>query len=465
MDNARLRWIALTVAVAMFVHNLDTTLITTSLPQIAASFGLRAVDLSAAISGYVLASAALLPLSAWLSDRYGARNVFVFAVALFTLASAGCAVAQSYPQFLIARLLQGAAGALMVPVGRAVVLQRSAGRDLLGAVALITWPGLLAPVIAPLLGGVITTYSTWRWNFLLNLPLGLLAIVAALRLLPAAETHHRRTLDVPGLLYLVSGLSGLLYAMERLAGAPRIDAWTLAVLVAGIAALAWSVRHLRRASEPLLELSPLDVHTFRLSAGPNALVFTATIAATPFMLPLLLQLGYGLNALQAGPFLMAYFLGNLTMKPATNPLLRRFGFRTVMITNGVLSGLATLGCGFIDPLAGRAPALALLFVTGLCRSMQFTCLNTLAFADLAPRQRGAASTLHAIMFALATALGIAVSSILVQRLATWHGATQVGRDDFRIAFVVAGLAAVIVSLRNRSLAAGAGAQVSGHQAR
>lgn len=348
--------------------------------------------------------------------------MFVLAVALFTLASVGCAVAQNYPQFLVARLLQGAAGALMVPVGRAVVLQRAEGRDLLGAVALITWPGLLAPVVAPLVGGLITTYSSWRWNFLLNLPLGLVAIVAALRLLPAAEVHHRRSLDVPGLLYLVAGLSGVLFAMDRIAGEPRIEAWTVAIALGGAMAIAWGVRHLRRTAEPLIELSSFDVPTFRLGAGPNALVFVATIAVTPFLLPLLLQLGYGLNAWQVGPFLMAYFLGNLTMKPATGPLLRRFGFRNLMVTTGLLSGLATAGCGLHRSSAWACRGARAAVRDRAVPSMQFTCLNTLAFADLAQRQRRAGSTLHAIVQALAMALGIAVSAILVQRLSAWRGA-------------------------------------------
>ena len=465
MDDARLRWIALTVAAAMFVHNLDSTLITTSLPQIAATFGLRAVDLSAAISGYVLASAALLPLSAWLADRHGARDVFVLAVALFTLASAGCEVAQNYPQFLVARLLQGAAGALMLPVGRAVVLQRSEGRDLLKAVALITWPALLAPVIAPLLGGVITTYSTWRWNFLLNVPLGAIAIVAALRLLPRAEKHERRSLDVPGMLYLVTGLSGLLYAMDRFAGDTGQGMLTLVALLVGASALLLGLRHLHRSPAPLMDLSAYAVPTFRLSNGGAALVFRASIAATPFLLPLLLQLGYGLNALQAGTFVMAYFLGNLAMKPATNPLLRWFGFRNVLVWNGVFSGVATAACGFIDPFAGRTLAMVLLFVTGLCRSMQFTCLNTLGFADLSPRQRNAGSALHAIGQSVATALGVAAAALLLQRLAVWHGLSQADRGDFRLTFIVIGVAAIVASLCYRALARDAGAQVSGHHPR
>ena len=465
MEKSRLRWIALTVAAAMFVSNLDSTLIVTSLPQIAAAFGLRGVDLSAAISGYVLASAALLPLSAWLADRHGARNIFVLSLVLFTLSSAGCALAQNYPQFLGARLLQGAAGALMVPVGRTVVLQRHEGRDLMDAMALITWPGLMAPVIAPLLGGVITTYSTWRWNFLLNLPLGILAVTAALRLMPRAESLQRRPLDVPGMAYLAIGLAGLLYAMELFSAGDRNLRLTLATLAIGGGATLLGMRHLQRAAHPLLELSAYRVPTFWMTNGSVALVFRATVAATPFLLPLLLQLAHGLNALQAGTFIMAYFFGNLAMKSVTTPTLQRFGFRTVLIWNGVLSGVATAGLGFIDPHHGRIVALALLFVAGMARSMQFTSMNTLGFTDLTARQRSAGSTLHSILQSISTALGVGAAAILLQRIASLRGVPQPGLADFRLTFVVLGVAGVVSALCYQRLDRDAGARVSGHQPR
>lgn len=463
MERSRLRWIALTVAAAMFVSNLDSTLIVTSLPQIAAAFGLRGTDLSAAISGYVLASAALLPLSAWLADRYGARNIFVLSLVLFTLSSAACALAGNYAQFLGARLVQGSATALMVPVGRTVVLQRHEGRDLMDAMALITWPGLMAPVIAPLLGGVITTYSTWRWNFLLNLPLGAVAITAALRLMPRAESLQRRPLDVPGMVYLALGLAGLLYAMELFAAGSAHLRPALATLALGGGAMLLGMRHLRRAAHPLLELSAYEVPTFWLTNGTIALVFRATIAATPFLLPLLLQLAHGLNALQAGSFVMAYFFGNLAMKSVTTPTLQRLGFRTVLIWNGVLSGITTAGLGYIDPHQGRIVALVVLFVAGTTRSMQFTSMNTLAFTDLSARQRSAGSTLHSILQSISTALGVGAAAILLQRIAALRGMTQPGLTDFRLAFVVLGIAAVVSALCYHQLERDAGASVSGHQ--
>ena len=465
MDDARLRWIALTVAAAMFVHNLDSTLITTSLPQIAATFGLRAVDLSAAISGYVLASAALLPLSAWLADRHGARDVFVLAVALFTLASAGCAVAQNYPQFLVARLLQGAAGALMLPVGRAVVLQRSEGRDLLKAVALITWPALLAPVIAPLLGGVITTYSTWRWNFLLNVPLGAIAIVAALRLLPRAEKHERRSLDVPGMLYLVTGLSGLLYAMDRFAGDTGQGMLTLVALLVGASALLLGLRHLHRSPAPLMDLSAYSVPTFRLSNGGAALVFRASIAATPFLLPLLLQLGYGLNALQAGTFVMAYFVGNLAMKPATNPLLRWFGFRNLLVANTIISTALAAGCGLLTPMTPSVTILLLILVLGFSRSMQFTCIGTMGFADIAPAAMSQATTLTATAQQISLSVGVGVAAQVLNTSMWWRHGDHLQPIDFSVTFWVVGAIAATSALIFARLAPDAGSSVSGHSKR
>lgn len=464
LEKSRLRLVALTVATAMFLHNLDSTLIVTSLPQIASGFGMKAVDLSAAISAYVLASAALLPLSGWLADRHGARQVFVTAMVLFTTASVGCAVAPSFPLFIAGRIGQGFAGAMMVPVGRAVVLRQSEGSALLNAVALITWPALLAPVVAPVLGGFITTYFNWRWNFLLNVPLGLVGIVAAQKLMPADLHGQRRPLDLVGLVLLTAGLAGMLYALEDFAGDVGRRSAPLLLAAAGAACLLGGLRHLRRHPHPLLDLSAYSVPTFYATNGGAGLIFRATVAATPFLLPLLLQLAFGLTALQAGTFIMVYFVGNLVMKPATTPLLKRFGFRRVLIWNGALSGVCIAACGWTDPLHWPVLSSAVFLFTGLTRSMQFTCMNTLGFADLTRAQRGPGSTLHSMLLQVSTALGVATAAIILQKSTQYHGGTQPVLGDFRLAFALVGAAGFLAGLGYRRLSPDAGAAVTGHAA-
>jgi len=306
----KLRVIALIVAGAFFMQNLDSAIINTSLPQMAASFRTHALDLSAGITAYVIASAACLPLAGWAADRYGSRRVFAGAIVVFTVASMACGIAASLEQFVAARVLQGAGGALMTPVGRAVVLRHTERSGLLRAIALLTWPSLLAPVIAPVLGGFITTYLSWRWNFLLNAPLGLAAVLLVNAHVPDERPGPRRPIDLVGLGLSSTALVALLYGIESLARGQR--EWRLALPLAaiGLAAAVLGWRHLRRHPHPLLDLSALDVPTFAACNAGAGFFFRTTIAATPFLLPLLFQVGYGLTPLASGGLVMVYFCGN-----------------------------------------------------------------------------------------------------------------------------------------------------------
>lgn len=459
LDPARIRLMALTVAVAFFIHNLDSTLIVTSLPQIAASFGIKPVDMSASISAYLLASAALLPMSSWLADRFGARRIFVLAITLFVLGSVGSGVARSFPLFIAGRIAQGIAGAMMVPVGRALVLRQAEGADLLNVMQLITYPGLLAPVIAPVLGGVITTYTSWRFNFLLNVPLGVAGIVAAQRLMPATDSGQRRPLDVVGTVLLTTGMASLLYSLEHFTESGGHSLTLLAQAGFGAAALWYGTRHLRRSPHPLLDLSPFAVQTFRLMTLNVGMVFRATIAVTPFLMPLLLQLGYGLTSLQGGTFLMIYFLANVSVKPLNLWLLRHAGFRSVLIWNGVLSGVATAACGFVDPVSHSIFTALVLFATGTTRSLQFSTMTFLTFADLPAAQRGAGTTLQSMVMPVASALGVAVSAAVLQKATLLHALTQPGLAEFRIAFVAIGLVGVFAAFGYFNLPRDAGASI------
>ena len=456
----RLQVIALVVAGAFFMQNLDSAIINTSLPQMGASFKIRPLDLSAGITAYVIATAACLPLSGWAADRYGARRVFSAAIIVFSLASAACGAAASLPQFVLGRIVQGAGGALMAPVGRAVVLRYTDRSTLMRAIALITWPSLLAPVIAPVLGGFITTYLSWRWNFLLNLPLGLIAIVLVQMHVPDDGPTQARPLDWFGLGLTSTALMTLLYSIETLAG-PRNDAlMSLAFAIVGWAtgALAW--RHLHRTAHPLLDLSALRVLTFAACNSGAGLAFRCTIAATPFLLPLLFQVGFNLSPLASGWLVIAYFLGNVAMKPLTSPLLRRYGFRRVLVVNGVLSGAAIFACGWLRPEPAALWPLLILFAAGLTRSMQFTALNTLAFADLSTSQNTSASALTSMLVAISMAIGVGVAALVLQAAPLLRGHVALTIGDYRLAFAIVGVLGMASALRFLKLPEQAGAEVS-----
>ncbi|GGY35129.1 MFS transporter [Pseudoduganella albidiflava] len=452
----RARAVPWLVAAAFFMENLDATAITTSLPQMAHTFGTQPGRLSVGLSAYLVALAACIPASGWLADRYGPRRVFGAAIAVFTAASVLCALSGSLAAFTAARILQGMGGALMVPVGRLVVLRATPKAGLVRAIATITWPGLAAPVIGPALGGFITAHWGWQWIFLVNVPLGVLLFAAAFVVIPGAGTEPR-PFDLPG--FAASALACTLLMVG--AELPAQGRWTGAglALVAGCLLLWWCARHFGRASAPLIDLRPLRIATFAATVRGGSLARIA-IGNAPFLLPLMFQVSFGLSGPVAGMLLLALFAGNLAMKPATGWAMRRFGLRRVLVWNGALLAASFPACALLRPETPLAVIGGVLFFCGMFRSMQFTALNTLAFANVPAAQMSGASTLFSVVAQVTTGLGIAGAALLLEMggLAGWAAADPA---VFRLALVAMGglaLAGVIDSLR---LPADAGAQVVG----
>ena len=460
------RWkiLACLVSFTFFMENLDATVIATALPQMAATFGRDAVDLNLGISAYLLAIAVGIPVSGWIAERFGPRPVFTLAIGLFTLASLLCGLAQSLEQFIAARVLQGLGGALMVPVGRLVVLQVTEKHELVRAIALITWPGLVAPVLGPPLGGLITTYADWRWIFYLNLPLGLIALVLAWRLVPTTLPTRRHPLDWQGFLLLGGACVAFMWGVECLGQNHGSLGSNLAWMGVGLILGTKAVRHMARIERPLIDFGTLRIPTYRASILGGGL-FRVTIATAPFLLPLMFQLAFGLDAFQAGLLLLALFAGNLAAKPFTTAAMRRFGLRRILTVNGLLSALSLLACGLLTP-AWPLPLVAiLLFASGLFRSLQFTASNTLAFADVPKTQLSHASTLFSTNFQLAMGLGVAVAALLLRASMEWHGHLDPQLSDFRLAFCIVAVLGILSTLDAFRLARNAGASVSGHTAK
>ncbi|TPL54912.1 DHA2 family efflux MFS transporter permease subunit [Mesorhizobium sp. B2-4-6] len=456
------RRVALIVAVAFFMQLLDSTIISTSLPQMGQSFGVPAVAMSIGITAYMLTMAVFVPLSAWLADRFGARNIFLAAIALFTLASIACGFSQSLSEFVAARIVQGLGSALMTPVGRILVLRNAEKSELLNATALITWPALFAPVVGPVLGGFITTYLSWHWNFFINAPLGLAGLVLVARFVPGDRVSEAKPFDWPGFFLTSLGLAVMLYGLERLAHPEDGLLPTAGCIAIGIVVGWFAVRHLLQARHPLLDLSAFKILTFAISTFAAGTVFRVAINATPFLLPLLFQVGFGLRPVDAGLLVLAYFLGNLGMKTVTTPTLRRFGFRTVMVVNGMIASLAIMACGAISPQTPLALTVALMLVAGLTRSMQFTALNTLAFADIGAPQRSSAATLSSMLQQIAMLFGVAIAAAILNLSQIVSGEAVPDLADFRITFVAIGLLGLAAAMRFLVLPANAGAEVSGH---
>ncbi|HEV2201219.1 MAG TPA: MFS transporter [Bryobacteraceae bacterium] len=463
-DRRRAAAVALLVAGAFFMENLDGTVIATALPQMARSFGVSPIDLNMGMTVYMLTLAVFIPVSGWMADRYGARVIFSSAIALFTGASVVCGFSQGLWEFTTARVLQGIGGAMMVPVGRLVVLRITEKKDLLRAIAYLTWPGLAAPVLGPPLGGFITTYWSWRWIFFLNIPLGVAALALSLHWVRSEIHHAPRPLDWTGFALAGSACTSLLYGMELVG---RQDAsWAAPILLVsyGILAGSFAVRRFRVIEHPLLDLSALRIHTYAVSLLSGSL-FRIAVNVSPFLLPLMFQVPFGLSAFHSGLLLLALFAGNFTMKSVTTPVLRRFGFRRVLIVNGILTGVLILSFAALTQQAPLPVIAALLFVHGLSRSMQFTSVNTLSYVDVPKPQMSGANTFASVLQQLAMGMGVAVGALAL-RAAGWLRGNHSGVPalaDFHIAFALVAIMAFAAVRDCFTLDPHAGAEVTGHR--
>lgn len=453
---------ALLVAGAFFMEFIDGTVIATALPDMAKSFGVQAVDLNIGISAYLITLAVLIPASGWIADRFGARKIFTLALAIFTLASVLCGFSTTLESFLAMRILQGVGGALMVPVGRLAVLRITPKHQLITAIATLTWPALVAPIIGPPLGGFITSYANWRWIFFINVPLGLLAIALALRFIPNIRDDDRRPFDLPGFLATAIAMVSLVCAMELLGSQHPESGLTIALLALGVGTFAFSLRHFRRAAWPMIRLDAMQVPTFRVTMYGGSL-FRASISAVPFLLPLMFQVGFGMNAFQAGSLVLAVFVGNLTIKPATTPLIRWLGFKKLLLINGALNVLALLACALITPGTPVWLILLVLYLGGVFRSIQFTGISTLAFADVPSAQMSYANTLFSTATQLAVGLGISLGAIGIRigaNVSEWLGMSAIPGISFRLAFVAIALICLIGMVDTLRLVKDAGSAVS-----
>jgi len=413
MGHTRQRNIALLVAGTFFMENLDGTILTTAAPSIGRSLGVPSVAVGITITAYLLTLAVLIPLSGWITRRLGSRRIFLAAIAIFTLASVLCALSTSLPELTIMRVLQGIGGAMMVPVGRLAVLRVTDRADLIRAIALLTWPALVAPIVAPLAGGIITTYFTWHWIFLINVPLGVVAFLAALRIIPTEERESPPRLDWLGLVLTCTGLGSLVYLGSLLAERDPGMILTIGWAVVGFGLVGLAIAHQLRAPHPLLDLRALRIETFRLSHAGGSL-FRLTVNAVPFLLPLLFQDVFGYSPLLSGALVLFVFVGNLAIKPATTSLLRRFGFPAVIVA---ASAAAALSMALMALLSSSTPlwvVIVLLTASGVARSTGFTAYNTIAFADVERVEMTDANT-------LASTLQRARCSRCLRHLRPWRG--------------------------------------------
>ncbi len=443
------------------MQNLDGTVVATALPAMAEAFGADPLHMNLALTSYLLSLAVFIPVSGWMADRFGSRTVFRAAIAVFTLGSVLCGQSTSLPMLVGARVMQGLGGAMMVPVGRLVLLRSVAKSELVAAMAWLTMPALIGPIVGPPLGGFLVTYANWRWIFEINVPIGVLGIVLVTRYVDEVREPVPGRLDGVGLVLCGVALAGLMFGLE-IAGRGVAPPWvTAACLGLGLLAGLGYVRHARRRPDPLLDLTLLRIPTFAVSALAGSL-FRVGVGAIPFLLPLMLQLGFGRSAAESGLITFASAIGAIAMKAAAQAALRWFGFRATLLWNGVLSALAIAACALFRPWWPAVALYAVLIVGGFLRSLQFTSFNTIAYADIPRPRMSAATSLYATIQQLSLTFGITVGAASLLLASSWSGRSVVTVADFSFAFLV--IAAVTLTAAPASLLMprDAGAELSGH---
>ena len=411
----RNRLVPLIVAVALFMENMDSTVIATSLPAIAADLGTSPLTLKLAVTSYLLSLAVFIPISGWTADRFGTRTVFRAAIAVFVLGSIGCALSQSVTQFVIARIVQGMGGAMMTPVGRLVLVRTIDRRELVNAMAWVSMPAMVGPLLGPPLGGFITTYASWHWIFLINVPMGLAGIWLVTRYIEDIRAETPERFDLTGMVLSGLAVAGLAFGLS-VAGLDLVP-WSFVVglLVGGAIAFVLYLRHAQRTPAPVLDFSLLKLPTFRASLF-GGFLFRIGVGALPFLLPLLLQVGFHLTPFQSGMITFTATLGAIGMKTSAATILKRFGFRAVLTINALLSAVFIAACAVFSVATPFPVMIAILLVGGFFRSLQFTAVNAIAYAEVPAEKMSRATSLAAVGQQVSLSAGVAIGALTVEMM-------------------------------------------------
>jgi EmrB/QacA subfamily drug resistance transporter len=454
--------ITFAIAIALFMENLDSTIIATSVPVIARSLGTTPVNLSMAVSVYLLSLAVFIPMSGWMADKYGTRTVFAGAIALFTVASALCGQSQSLAMLVGGRALQGMGGAMMMPVGRLIIGRSFAKSELVAAMAYVTIPGLIGPMLGPLIGGAITTYASWRWIFYVNLPMGVVGTLFALRYVENMREPDVKPPDIVGFVLVGLGLAGLVLGIENIGRGvlPEGSEGALFALSAASLFLYW--RHFKRSAAPALDLRLLRIPTFKTSIMGGA-VSRIGFGATPFLLPLLFQIAFGRTPLESGALTFTGAIGAMIMKTGASRVVRRFGFRRLLIGNALVVGGLGMSFAFFTSATPWFVIIAVLTMTGFFRTLQFTCMSALTYADLDPGRMSNGTSIASVAQQISMSLGVAVGATALYIATELSGKTSPGTAAFMPTLLFIGMVPILAIYFFAQLSPSAGDEMSGHR--
>jgi EmrB/QacA subfamily drug resistance transporter len=461
----RTGWLApVIIGSALFMQTLDATVISNALPTMARSLHEDPITLNLAITAYLLSAAVFLPVSGWAADRFGAKNVFRIAIVTFAASSLFCGLSHSLGELVAARIFQGMAGAMMAPVGRLVLLRSVPKSELVRAMSYLTMPAMLGPVLGPPVGGFIVTYFSWRWIFFINVPVAVIGVILVSIFIENVRETDVSKFDWRGFVLTGFGLAGIVYGFENLGRNVMPFSTVLALLLGGGVCLAIYSWHARRTPHAILDLSVLKLPSFMTSTIGGTPMRMA-MGATPFLLALLLQMGFGLSALEAGLITFTSAAGALLMKATARPIIQWFGFKNVLVVNTVISGVTFMSYALFRATTAHAWIIGTLLIGGFFRSLQFTALNALAYADVDQARMSRASSLASMAQQLSQSLGIGLAAILLGMLRHGHTAQALKASDISPAFLIIGVISFLGLAFFLPLPHDVGAEVSGRRPR
>jgi EmrB/QacA subfamily drug resistance transporter len=446
LDPSTKRLLPWLVAIAFFMQTLDGTILNTALPRMASSLGESPLRMQSVVIAYMLTVALLIPASGWLSDRFGMRRVFITAIVTFSLGSLLCALSSSLNMLVIARVIQGVGGALLLPVGRLAILRGFPRAELLKALTFVSIPGLVGPLLGPTLGGWLVEVATWHWVFLINLPVGVIGVFASMRFMPDLRGPQDSPFDWRGFIMFSLGLVLVSLALQGLGERELSVAASVLMLVGGLAAMVGYWLHAARAEQPLFSLALFRNSTFAIGIAGNLFARLGS-GAMPFLIPLFLQLGLGYAPARAGLSMIPTAVGAMVCKLFAEPLIKRFGYRTVLTTNTLALGCMMASFSLVQVGTPHLLILVMLGVFGILNSLNFTAMNTLTLGDLDDVNAGAGNSLLSVVMQLSMGLGVAAGGALLVAFtgAPSHGTARSVVGGFHATFICVGLLSAIAA--------------------
>jgi EmrB/QacA subfamily drug resistance transporter len=457
----RSSWLPLLVSVTFMMDTLDSAMISTPLPLIARDLGVDPLQAKGALTSYFLAVATLLPLSNWLSDRLGPRRVFTAAIAVFLLGSLLCAISSTLTVLVAARVLQGAGSAMIFPIGRTILLQTTSKQQLVRVLSSVSILPALALVAGPLLAGYVATFLDWRLLFLINVPIGLTALVLALFLIPNGSDTPRTPFDGVGFMLSSVGIAAIGCGVSTLGGETIAFEVSVVLSAIGVLFLALYVKHSRRTTSAILDLSLFRHRTFRIAVGSGFIVRAAVVGALPFLLPMMLQIGFGLTPFESGSITFIGAIATLMGRFVISPALRWFGFRSFLAGTASFGALSMLFLAFVSETTPHLVIMAIIFVGALLRILQIQGLEAMVFSEVPQSEMGHASSLLSVVKQLAASAGVAYAGLVVQGVQVfWVGALTAG-GHFRLAIVFVAIPLAVTTLLSLRLSKEDGAEMAG----